>query len=181
MNGEQRCATCGHYDQPARWRLEKPEPPGRWGLCQIGDRGNNPDVLVAVHGLLHVRPDHGCRAWTAAGVHVMPQRIQLSRRKGWRLPDGAVKVDRSTKWGNPYRVATGCQNGDVANRAVASLMFAVLVQDRRDGAHPYPSLDEIQAELAGRDLACWCPLPAPGEPDWCHAAVLLRLANGGDA
>ncbi|MDI5965791.1 DUF4326 domain-containing protein [Streptantibioticus silvisoli] len=31
--------------------------------------------------------------------------------------------------------------------------------------------------LRGKDLACTCPLPEPGEPDHCHAAVLLRLAN----
>lgn len=36
-----------------------------------------------------------------------------------------------------------------------------------------PSLDEIRAELAGRDLACWCP---PDQP--CHADVLLEIANG---
>lgn len=33
-------------------------------------------------------------------------------------------------------------------------------------------------DLAGRDLACWCPLPAAGQPDLCHGAVLLRLAGG---
>ncbi|MGI5274721.1 DUF4326 domain-containing protein [Nonomuraea sp. CA-218870] len=33
-------------------------------------------------------------------------------------------------------------------------------------------------ELAGKDLACFCPLPAEGEPDRCHAALLLSLANG---
>ncbi|ULB10701.1 DUF4326 domain-containing protein [Cereibacter azotoformans] len=32
----------------------------------------------------------------------MSKRIQLSRAKGWRMPPGAVKVDRSTKWGNPW-------------------------------------------------------------------------------
>lgn len=32
----------------------------------------------------------------------MPERIQLKRVKGWRLPEGAVKVDRATKWGNPF-------------------------------------------------------------------------------
>ncbi len=26
--------------------------------------------------------------------------------------------------------------------------------------------------LAGRDLACWCPVNS----DWCHAATLLRMA-----
>ena len=32
----------------------------------------------------------------------MPKRIQLSRKKGWRMPPNTVKVDRSTKWGNPF-------------------------------------------------------------------------------
>ncbi|NJP42302.1 DUF4326 domain-containing protein [Streptomyces sp. PRB2-1] len=45
----------------------------------------------------------------------------------------------------------------------------------------HPSLAEAaRRELAGRDLMCWCPLPAPGQPDHCHAAVLLELANGGE-
>lgn len=35
-------------------------------------------------------------------------------------------------------------------------------------------VEEIRAELAGKDLACWCPLSSP-----CHADVLLELANGG--
>jgi hypothetical protein len=37
--------------------------------------------------------------------------------------------------------------------------------------------DRARAELAARDLMCWCPLPGPGEPDHCHAAVLLAAAN----
>jgi hypothetical protein len=31
--------------------------------------------------------------------------------------------------------------------------------------------------LRGRNLASWCPLPQRGEPDNCHAASLLELAN----
>lgn len=38
----------------------------------------------------------------------------------------------------------------------------------------YPSVEEIRAELAGHDLACWCPLYEP-----CHADVLLEIAAGG--
>lgn len=38
----------------------------------------------------------------------------------------------------------------------------------------YPSVQEIRAELAGKDLACWCPTYEP-----CHADVLLEIANGG--
>ena len=31
-----------------------------------------------------------------------PRRIQLRRSKGWRMPKNTVKVDRSTKFGNPF-------------------------------------------------------------------------------
>ncbi|WP_458683641.1 DUF4326 domain-containing protein [Prescottella equi] len=34
------------------------------------------------------------------------------------------------------------------------------------------SIDEVRRELAGRDLACWCPVSLP-----CHADVLLEIAN----
>ncbi|MEV4242583.1 DUF4326 domain-containing protein [Streptosporangium canum] len=37
-----------------------------------------------------------------------------------------------------------------------------------------------EIQLDGKDLACWCPLPEPGEIDWCHARVLLKIANGDD-
>src|SRR3990167_7060047 len=33
-----------------------------------------------------------------------PRRIQRKRKKGWRMPDGAVYVGRPTKWGNPWQV-----------------------------------------------------------------------------
>lgn len=33
----------------------------------------------------------------------MPDRLTLSRRKGWRLPEGAVSVARPTTCGNPWR------------------------------------------------------------------------------
>lgn len=32
-----------------------------------------------------------------------PKRIQLSRKKGWRIPEGAVIVDRRSRWGNWYK------------------------------------------------------------------------------
>lgn len=35
-----------------------------------------------------------------------PQRIQLSRRKGYRKPEGAVVVARPSKWGNPFAYRT---------------------------------------------------------------------------
>ena len=34
----------------------------------------------------------------------MPQRIQRSRAKGWRMPERAVYVGRPTMWGNRWFV-----------------------------------------------------------------------------
>ena len=43
----------------------------------------------------------------------------------------------------------------------------------RDHLAAHPDLvDAAPRELAGRDLACWCELPEPGEPDLCHVPEL---------
>ncbi len=127
-----------------------------------------------------------------------PHRIQLSRKKGWRLPQGAMSVARPTKWGNPFRPER--MNGEWRLPA-PNLSIPGFAEDREDAfalggsmfkrhlairrTPPpgwvdligYPSDEEIVAELAGKDLACWCPL----DRRLCHASVLLELANGGDA
>jgi hypothetical protein len=36
---------------------------------------------------------------------------------------------------------------------------------------------EALSTLEGKNLACWCPLPKLGEPDMCHAAVLLDIVQ----
>lgn len=115
-----------------------------------------------------------------------PKRIQRKRTKGWRMPDGAVYVGRPSRWGNPYQVkrqgafwvvqssfrdhilgAHGSQYA--ANRQ------AVEVYELQTGPMGSYELDlaEVQRELGGRDLVCWC---VPTYP--CHADHLLRLANG---
>lgn len=119
----------------------------------------------------------------------MPERVQLSRRKSWRMPANTVSVARPHRWGNPFVIA------EPITREDAVRMFRELVLDReafivtnpgsrwevrnrfRDpvGRHRAPTVDEIRAELAGKNLACWCRLDSP-----CHADVLLEIANGGD-
>lgn len=37
----------------------------------------------------------------------MPKRIQRQRKKGWRMPEGAVYVGRPSKWGNPFKIIPG--------------------------------------------------------------------------
>lgn len=102
-----------------------------------------------------------------------PQRIQRKRTKGWRMPEGAVYVGRGSKWGNPYKIGEGLwtERGwtDAATAADVVVSFA---EDFEIGACGVPDVSEVRAELAGKDLACWCP---PDRP--CHADVLLELAN----
>lgn len=84
----------------------------------------------------------------------MPVRVQLSRAAGWRMPPGTLKVDRSTRWGNPFIPGI---HGDL-DRCLADFADLAATWDL--------------SPLAGRDLACWCK---PGSP--CHADILLQLAN----
>ena len=99
----------------------------------------------------------------------MAERIQLRRTKGWRLPEGAVVVARPSKWGNPFAIGTSVDGVRITDRAgaVAAFRQMLTIPERN-----YPSAAEIRRQLAGKDLACWCPAGAP-----CHADVLLELAN----
>ena len=101
----------------------------------------------------------------------MPSRIQLSRQRGWRLPAAAVKVDRSTRWGNPFRIG----DEGVPDVSTAARLFRKLL-DRDDLADHHVffvfTRERLRADLGGKDLACWC---ATGSA--CHADELLRVAN----
>ena len=118
-----------------------------------------------------------------------PKRIQQRRVAGWRKPEGAVAVGRGTRWGNPWvvhehdaRCGEDLEHCDkpinASTREAAVRCFRLAVLHPCIGDPDLPTPFEIRAELAGKDLMCWCPLPEPGQPDHCHAAVLIELANG---
>ena len=90
----------------------------------------------------------------------MPRRPQRSRRKGARLPEGAIVVTRPTKWGNPHPLELG--RAEAVRRYRDDLLAGRLKV----------CVDDVKRELRGRDLACYCPLDEP-----CHADVLLAVAN----
>ena len=117
-----------------------------------------------------------------------PIRIQRSRAKGWRMPEGAVYVGRPTKWGNPFtKMAVinwhlGDYMGDrlaIWREEAVEIFRAWATREDPPGywSHPFPEyhVDPCAlnfSELRGKSLACWCPLDQP-----CHADVLLELAN----
>ena len=97
-----------------------------------------------------------------------PHRVQLKRSAGWKMPANTVKVDRTTRWGNPFTVA---EYGSVA-AAVAQHGRWMRGEIAAPGGVEPPSADTLRAAPAGRNLACWCALNGP-----CHADLLLALAN----
>lgn len=104
-----------------------------------------------------------------AAESAQPVRVRLSRTKGWRMPPNTVKVDRTTKWGNPHLAS-------VHGNAVAVALLEADLRDRggfisaRTGEKI--TQEHIVTELVGKNLACWC---AEGEP--CHVDLYLRIAN----
>jgi hypothetical protein len=71
-------------------------------------------------------------------------------------------VARPSRWGNPFRI------GVDGNRT----QCVTLYREALTRGQLSLTVTEVRNELAGRDLACWCP---PDEP--CHADVLLEMAN----
>lgn len=127
-----------------------------------------------------------------------PQRIQLSRRKGFNLRGAslalngldAVNCARPGPWGNPWLIGKvdswhwivrGPTRLDVTQHHNHHAAVAHAVSEHRawvlGKSEDAAALCSMLHELRGRNLACWCALPKPGEPDVCHAATLLTLAN----
>jgi hypothetical protein len=89
-----------------------------------------------------------------------------------RIPEGAVYVGRqapglpANPWHNPHSVR-------VHDREKALELYRAYLDER-------PEIVELaHAELAGKDLACWCPLTDDaGRSVPCHADILLNRILG---
>lgn len=112
----------------------------------------------------------------------MPERITLSRAKGWRLPANTRVVTRATIFGNPFKISdardAGYQGDDIA---LAAMVVRAFDEWLRGSAQDWmgPESDAARTaildrlpELRGMNLACFCQQSAP-----CHADVLLEMAN----
>jgi hypothetical protein len=120
------------------------------------------------------------------------------------MPANTVSVARPTFWGNPHIVVRDelrwdGETVDEADEPVLSGPWLCAWQPKRLAGFWFTTRAEAVAkavelyrwkmtelgtwsnakrrlpELAGKNLACWCPLDQP-----CHADVLLDLANRDD-
>ena len=74
------------------------------------------------------------------------------------LGDLVFRIDRRTRWGNPYRMHSAKSRGDGTREEVIALYGHYLVDSDLVG--------DLEV-LRGHALACWCA-PAP-----CHGDVLV--------
>lgn len=112
--------------------------------------------------------------------HEAPRRVQLSRKKGWRLPENTVSVTRPGPFGNRYRIeregpglyrvrdlisgdsVVGFDLAGARHCAAAAFAHALTPQ----------AIEAAKPRLRGKNLACTCPLDAE-----CHADVWLEVVN----
>lgn len=90
------------------------------------------------------------------------------------MPANTVKIDRSTRWGNPFKIGESATHPRtrkvvyVATAEDAIKLFRVFLQTGI-GREIFRA---AQQELPGKDLACWCK-----QGYACHGDVLLEVAN----
>ena len=69
-----------------------------------------------------------------------------------------VRIDRNSKWGNPFRIGPDGTREEV-------------VEKYRDWIQTQPELMAALPELKGKRLGCWC------KPLACHGDVLVELVD----
>jgi hypothetical protein len=111
-----------------------------------------------------------------------PRRVKLSRRTGYRMPTNSVKCARPAKYGNPFVVAPRYPGW---SRLGAALYISVgTAAEAKENHRKWlvghlgvigwvpPSVEQIKADVRGKNLACFCDLDEP-----CHCDTLLEIAN----
>jgi hypothetical protein len=81
----------------------------------------------------------------------------LNMRNTPLVADLCFRIDRKTKWGNPYKMRSERERMDVIKKYTYYLLDSELVNELY--------------EIKGKWLACWC-YPKP-----CHGNVLKYLAE----
>lgn len=125
-----------------------------------------------------------------------PERIQLRRTKGWRMPENTVRVARPGPFGNKFRIGGHYKRGGRLGGAGLIGALQMIYIEAADGYQDetYTTIKtnaeavewfrwyqaqrppaELQGDLAhlhGKNVACFCKLS-----ETCHGDVWLELAN----
>ena len=108
-------------------------------------------MVVQVQSAMGATPGGSrCRRW--AGVMANTRVVHMYRS------EYDVRIDRRTKWGNPFKIGVDGTREEV----IAKYEAWIKTQ---------PALLAALPELRGKVLGCWCA-PKP-----CHGDVLARLAG----
>jgi hypothetical protein len=117
---------------------------------------------------------------------IPPQRIQLSRTKGFDLQSYSIALNglpaincaRPFRWSNPFAIKK-METGVWCVRTKTDNLFHTEKDARYFSIKQYASINsgsytqqDIRRELRGKNLACWCKSDEP-----CHCDYLLRIAN----
>jgi len=97
-----------------------------------------------------------------------------------QVPAGAVDVTRPTRWQNPFKIPPYTLDASLAlYRGWLRGDQAAVDEARANGCRlrlfGAGLVAAARRELAGRALACWCPLTAR-----CHGDILLAVVAGGE-
>lgn len=115
---------------------------------------------------------------------IKPVCLQLSRKRGAKLvsPNGLpiVICDRRSKWGNLFvigeRMIIANPQNKIQSLVIQPLIFrSITTKNCLKLFREYqaePMRKQAQAELRGKNLACWCDFSKP-----CHADIWLEIAN----
>ena len=91
----------------------------------------------------------------------------VKMRRGKPLPAGVVRVDRNTKWGNPFRIGRHGTRREVIEK------YREYIKGRLD-------LIGSLGDIRGMTKACWCHDwdGAAPNPMYCHADILHEMSDG---
>jgi hypothetical protein len=91
------------------------------------------------------------------------------------MPANTVKVDRTTKWGNPFvtgKHGTRAECVDLFTKMLAGYICLTEGPGIKEQEDYRAMVMRDRGELKGKNLACWCPKGAA-----CHADILLRIKH----
>ncbi len=97
-------------------------------------------------------------------VNIRDFRSTIDGQERLRFPPDIVRVDRRSKWGNPF--AIGAPDPDTGHPMTRDDVLRHYRGWLLDMLAPEPTFIE---PLRGKRLACWCA------PERCHADVIIEV------